>query len=189
MGHQLFIQRNPKEDFVMSIVPPASATLIWAFPTEYEEVRCFVWEHSPAGWSIAIMFGDETLALEVAPTRWAMESGVDMVWRGLLASGIGKLAGGSKALTAMSAAAPRTDAPPISSGDELARRREMSEMARIPASIRRPAPMPMPRPIPRGTVPRRFEDPFGPHTPFRHQEPSFDVDSEEPDPSPRRRPH
>ena len=89
----------------MSIVPPASATLIWAFPTEYAEVRCFVWEHSPAGWSIAIMFGDETLALEVAPTRWAMETGVDMVWRGLMESGIGKLAGGSKPLAAMSAAA------------------------------------------------------------------------------------
>jgi hypothetical protein len=83
---------NPEEDFVMSIVPPASATLIWAFPTEFEEIRCYVWEHSPAGWSIAVMFGNETLALEVAPTRWAMETGVDMVWRGLLSSGIGKFA-------------------------------------------------------------------------------------------------
>ena len=43
----------------MSIVPPASASLVWAFPTPFEEVRCFVWEHSPEGWSIAIMFGDE----------------------------------------------------------------------------------------------------------------------------------
>jgi hypothetical protein len=94
----------------MSIVPPASATLVWAFPTQFEEVRCFVWEHSPAGWSIAIMFGDETLALETAPTRWAMETGVDMVWRGLLSSGIGKIGRGSKLLAAMSgpeAGAPR----------------------------------------------------------------------------------
>ena len=74
----------------MSIVPPASATLIWAFPTQYEEVRCLVWEHSPVGWVIAIMFGSETLAIETAPTRWAMETGVDMVWRGLLSSGLGK---------------------------------------------------------------------------------------------------
>ena len=136
----------------MSIVPPASATLIWAFPTEFEEVRCFVWEHSPAGWSIAIMFGNETLALEVAPTRWAMETGVEMVWRGLLESGLGKLAGDarSKTLAAMSerGAAKSPDAHP-----------------------------------------RRFEDPFYPHTPFRHHEPSFDADGEPSDPSPRRRPH
>jgi hypothetical protein len=130
---------NPEEDFVMSIVPPASATLIWVFPTEFEEVRCYVWEHSPAGWSIAVMFGNETLALEVAPTRWAMETGVDMVWRGLLSSGIGKSARRTQALTAIS---------------------------------------------------RRFEDPFCPHTPFRHREPSsFDADGEPSDPTPRRRPH
>jgi hypothetical protein len=76
----------------MSIVPPASATLIWAFPTQFEEVRCFVWEHSPVGWVIAIMFGEETLAIETAPTRWAMEAGVDLVWRGLLSSGLGRAA-------------------------------------------------------------------------------------------------
>ena len=46
-----------------------------------------VWENSPAGWSIAVMFGDETLALGVAPTRWAMEAAVDMVWRGWRPSG------------------------------------------------------------------------------------------------------
>ena len=62
----------------MSIVPPASATLVWAFPTPFDEVRCFVWEHSHEGWSIAILFGDETLAFEQAPTRWAMEAGVDL---------------------------------------------------------------------------------------------------------------
>jgi hypothetical protein len=90
----------------MSIVPPASATLVWAFPTEFEEVRCFVWEHSPFGWSIAVMFGDETLALETAPTRWAMETGVEMVWRGLLSAGIGKFAAGSRTLAAMSKPAP-----------------------------------------------------------------------------------
>ena len=87
----------------MSIVPPASATLVWAFPTPYEDVRCFVWEHSPEGWNIAIMFGDETLALEVAQTRRAMEAGVDVAWRGLLSSGIGKFGRGSQALAAMSA--------------------------------------------------------------------------------------
>lgn len=135
----------------MSIVPPASATLVWAFPTQYEEVRCFVWEHSPAGWSIAIMFGDETLALEVAPTRWAMEAGVDMVWRGLLSSGIGKIGLGSQVLAAMSG-------PPAGSA-------------------------------PGGARPRRLEDPFSPHTPFRHREPSFEADGEPSDPSPRRRPH
>jgi hypothetical protein len=38
-SHQLFIHANPG-DFVMPIVPPpASATLIWAFPTEFEVVR------------------------------------------------------------------------------------------------------------------------------------------------------
>jgi hypothetical protein len=136
----------------MSIVPPASATLVWAFPTQFEEVRCFVWEHGPAGWSIAIMFGDETLALEVAPTRWAMEAGVEMVWRGLLSSGIGKI-GGSKALAAMSG----------------------SEAGSAPA--------------PGGARPGKFEDPFCPHTPFRHREASFDTDSEPSDPSQRRRPH
>jgi hypothetical protein len=135
----------------MSIVPPASATLVWAFPTQFEEVRCFVWEHSPAGWSIAIMFGDETLALEVAPTRWAMEAGVDMVWRGLLSSGIGKIGRGSKVLAAMSG-------PPT-------------------------------EPATGGARPRRFEDPFCPHTPFRHGDPSFEADTEPSDPSPRRRPH
>jgi hypothetical protein len=92
----------------MSIVPPASATLIWAFPTQFEEVRCFVWEHSPVGWVIAIMFGEETLAIETAPTRWAMEAGVDLVWRGLLKSGMGKTAAESKVLAAMSG--PRSDA-------------------------------------------------------------------------------
>ena len=143
--------RNPKEDFVMSIVPPASATLIWAFPTEFEEVRCFVWEHSPSGWSIAIMFGDETLALEVAPTRWAMETGVEMVWRGLLSSGIGKFASASNTLAAMSGASERA--------------------------------------VTRDTRPPRFEDPFCPHTPFRHQDPSFEADGESSEPSPRRRPH
>jgi hypothetical protein len=139
----------------MSIVPPASATLVWAFPTQFEEVRCFVWEHSPAGWSIAVMFGDETLALEVAPTRWAMEAGVDMVWRGLLSSGIGKIGRGSKVLAAMSGPSPEAgtgEAP--------------------------------------GARPRRFEDPFSPHAPFRHRELSFEADISEPsDPSQRRRPH
>jgi hypothetical protein len=86
----------------MSIVPPASATLVWAFPTRFDEVRCFVWEHSPEGWSIAIMFGNETLAFEVAPTRQAMEAGVDVVWRGLLSSGIGKIGRGARLLAAMS---------------------------------------------------------------------------------------
>jgi hypothetical protein len=119
----------------MSNVPPASATLVWAFPTEHEMVRCFVWEHSPQGWSIAVMFGNETLALEVAPTRWAMETGVEMVWRGLMDSGIGKLV------------------------------------------------------APRAVLLRQFEDPFCPHTPFRHRGPSFDADGETPWPSPRRRPH
>ena len=183
-------------------IPPASATLIWAFPTEFEEVRCFVWEHSPAGWSIAIMFGDETLALEVAPTRWAMETGVDMVWRGLLASGIGKLAGGSKTLAAMSgsAAGPGTAAGSAGSGDgdvdvhgrsgnsgKSDTPRAIAGTPQMPGDTSRP--MPLPRPIPRGTFPPRFEDPFCPHTPFRHPEPSFDVDSEESDLPPRRRPH
>lgn len=85
----------------MSIVP-ASATLVWVFPTPYETVRCYVWEHSPAGWSIAVMFGDETLALEVAPTRWAMEAGVDLVWRNLVSSGLGRLGRNNLALAAMS---------------------------------------------------------------------------------------
>jgi hypothetical protein len=143
----------------MSIVPPASATLVWAFPTQFEEVRCFVWEHSPAGWSIAIMFGDETLALEVAPTRWAMEAGVDMVWRGLLTSGIGKIGRGSKVLAAMSGPEAGSAAGPASGSAAGA--------ARL----------------------RRFEDPFCPHTPFRHRELSFEADSEPTDPSPRRRTH
>jgi hypothetical protein len=95
----------------MSIVPPASATLVWAFPTPYEEVRCFVWEHSPAGWSIAVMFGEEVLALEEAPTRVAMEAGVDVVWRGLLSSGIGKASRHSRALAAMSGPAAGSAAP------------------------------------------------------------------------------
>jgi hypothetical protein len=95
----------------MSIVPPASATLVWAFPTPFDEVRCFVWEHSHEGWSIAILFGDETLAFEQAPTRWAMEAGVDLVWRGLLSSGLGKIGRGVKALEAMSGP-PTGDAGP-----------------------------------------------------------------------------
>ena len=192
----------------MSIVPPASATLIWALPTEFEVVRCFVWEHSPAGWSIAIMFGDETLALEVAPTRWAMETGVDMVWRGLMASGIGKLASGSKTLAAMSGVAGEAETPAGSlpgegdihgSSRNTSNSREsdkshywnservVSDAPRMRGDTLRPTPLP--RPIPRGTFPPRFEDPFCPHTPFRHREPSFDVDIDEPDPSPRRRPH
>lgn len=86
----------------MSKVPPASATLVWAFPTPYETVRCYVWEHSPAGWSIAVLYGDETMALEVAPTRWAMEEGVDLVWRNLLSSGLDRLGRSSMAVMAMS---------------------------------------------------------------------------------------
>jgi hypothetical protein len=131
-----------------SIVPPASATLIWAFPTQYEEVRCFVWEHSPVGWIIAIMFGEETMAIETAPTRSSMQAGVDMVWRGLLASGFGKQAAENKAIAAMSAPEP-----------EIAVER-----------------------------PRRVETPLASHTPFRHEEPSFD-DIESSHPTPRRRPH
>lgn len=92
----------------MSIVP-ASATLVWAFPTHFDQVRCFVWERSPEVWNIAVMFGDETLALEVAPTRRAMEAGVDLVWRGLLSSGIGRIGGGAR-LAAMSG-------PPTGSAD------------------------------------------------------------------------
>jgi hypothetical protein len=163
----------------MSIVPPASATLIWAFPTEYEEVRCFVWEHSPAGWSIAIMFGEETLALEVAPTRWAMEAGVDLVWRGLLSSGLGHSARARKMLDAMSG--PETGHP---SNDAS------SATSTSPDASPRVLPPPMPRAFPRGTFPPRFEDPFCPHTPFRHNEPEPETaDSESSDPSPRRRPH
>lgn len=86
----------------MSIVPPASATLIWAFPTPYEDVRCLIWEQGPAGYIIAIMFGEETLALETAPTWRAMEAGVDLVWRELLASGLGKAAALRRTLAAMS---------------------------------------------------------------------------------------
>ena len=71
----------------MSIVPPASAALIWALPTKFEEIRCFVWEDGPAGWVIAIMFGSETLSIDTVPTRAAMEAGVDVLWRGLLKSG------------------------------------------------------------------------------------------------------
>jgi hypothetical protein len=148
----------------MSIVPPASATLVWAFPTQFEEVRCFVWEHSPAGWSIAIMFGDETLALEVAPTRWAMEAGVDMVWRGLLSSGIGKIGRASKVLAAMSGPEVGSNAGP-----------KAGPNAGLPPGG--------------GARPGRFEDPFCPHTPFRHREPSFETDTEPSDPSQRRRPH
>jgi hypothetical protein len=110
-GLSVFIQRNPEEDFVMSIVPPASATLIWAFPTPYEEVRCLVWEHGPAGYIIAIMFGKDTLALETAPTRRAMEAGVDLMWRGLLASGLGKTAASLGTLAAMSEPG-RSELPP-----------------------------------------------------------------------------
>lgn len=86
----------------MSIVPPASATLAWAFPTPFEEVRCLVWEHGPEDWNMAIMFGDETLAHERALTRSAMEAGVDVMWRGLLSLGIGKLGRGARSLAAMS---------------------------------------------------------------------------------------
>ena len=39
----------------MSIVPPASATLVWAFPTKFEDVRCIVWEQG-SGWVIVVMF-------------------------------------------------------------------------------------------------------------------------------------
>jgi hypothetical protein len=143
----------------MSIVPPASATLIWAFPTQFEEVRCFVWEHSPVGWVIAIMFGEETLAIETAPTRWAMEAGVDLVWRGLLKSGMGKTSAESKVLAAMSG--PRSDAAAPDQGDAAA--------ARTLAQ------------------PRRVADRLCEHTPFRHPEPSFDTESSYP--PPRRRPH
>jgi hypothetical protein len=190
-GQQLYIQRNPEEDFVMSIVPPASATLIWAFPTEFEEVRCYVWEHSPAGWSIAIVFGNETLALEVAPTRWAMETGVDMVWRGLLSSGIGKFAGDGNALAALSGPEAGTASTPGSAAGSAMHHTDSSraipETPRMPAEISRQ--MPLLRPMPCGTYPRRFEDPFCPHTPFRHREPSFDADSAPSDPTPRRRLH
>jgi hypothetical protein len=143
----------------MSIVPPASATLIWAFPTPYEEVRCLVWEHGRAGYIIAIMFGQETLALETAPTRRAMEAGVDLVWRGLLSSGLGKTAANSKTLAAMSNSGGTDD---------------ISEQNRAAALTPRP---------------RRLEDPFSPHMPFRHQEPAFELDIESSDPPPRRRPH
>lgn len=95
----------------MSIVPPASATLVWAFRTPFDEVRCLVWEHPPAGWNIAVVFGDETLAHEVAPTRRAMEAGVDLVWRGLLSSGIGKTCRYSRALAAMSGPPEGSGAP------------------------------------------------------------------------------
>jgi hypothetical protein len=147
----------------MSIVPPASATLIWAFPTPYEEVRCLVWEHGPAGYIIAIMFGQETLALETAPTRWAMEAGVDLVWRGLLASGLGKEAAHSKTLAAMSE----------SPGDAQDQPLEMPRMSETIEALK----------------PRRLEDPFSPHMPFRHPEPSLEHDIESSDPPPRRRPH
>lgn len=95
----------------MSIVPPASATLVWAFPTPFDEVRCLVWEHPPAGWNIAVMFGDEMLTYEVAPTRRAMEAGVDLIWRGLLSSGIGKTCRHGSALAAMSEPLERSAAP------------------------------------------------------------------------------
>ena len=136
----------------MSIVPPASATLVWAFPTPFEEVRYFVWEHSPQGWSIAVLIGEETLWLRAAPTRWEMETGVELAWRTLLATGLGKFGRGRKALAAMSA----------------------------PSALSAPD----------DTRPPRIEDPFCPHTPFRHREPSsYEFDSESSDPSPRRRPH
>jgi hypothetical protein len=148
----------------MSIVPPPSATLIWAFPTKFDVVRCFVWEHGPAGWVIAVMFGDETLALETAPTRWAMEAGVDMVWRGLLKSGLGKAAAESETLAAMSPTSPTSGAV----GDVR---------GQTPAQ----------RPMPPLAQFRQAEDRLSPHTPFRHKEPSFDIESS--DPLPRRRPH
>lgn len=151
----------------MSIVPPASATLVWAFPTPFEEVRCFVWEHSQEGWNIAVMFGDETLALEVAPTRWAMEAGVDLVWRNLLASGLGKLCRAHRVLAAMSGPLAGSAAGPAAG--------PATGTAAGPAAGR--------------VRPRRFEDPFCPHTPFRHRELSFEFDSESSDPPPRRRPH
>lgn len=153
----------------MSIVPPASATLVWAFPTPYEEVRCFVWEHSPAGWSIAVMFGDETLALEVAPTRWAMEAGVELVWHDLLSSKLGKLCRDSRAAAAMSGPSPRVLA---AAGPTAGSTGESAAESRAGSGR-----------------PRRFEDPFCPRTPFRHRTPSIEFDSESSDPSSRRRPH
>jgi hypothetical protein len=71
----------------MSIVPPASATLIWALPTKFGEIRCLVWEDEPAGWVIAIVFGNETLAHHKARTGPAMEAAVDLLWHGLLNAG------------------------------------------------------------------------------------------------------
>lgn len=67
-----------------SQIVPASATLVWTFPTQFEEVRCLVWEGQHGEWHVVVMMGKETLAHEIAPTRWAMESGVDLIWRGML---------------------------------------------------------------------------------------------------------
>ena len=111
----------------MSIVPPASATLVWAFPTRYEDVRCYVWEQAPSGWTIAVMFGDEALAIETAPTRWAMEAGVDLVWRGLMKSGLGKAAAESGAIAAMS--------PPESEADDK-KHEAVNLMPPLPAARR-----------------------------------------------------
>jgi hypothetical protein len=193
----------------MSIVPPASATLIWAFPTQFEVVRCFVWEHGPAGWIIAVMFGDETLAIETAPTRWAMEAGVDMVWRGLVSSGLGKTAAASKTLAAISAmSAPggnaRGKAPEIC--DEMSEPTSgQARVNEVPAGAAgadcadgaTPSPTQsssqssgqrsMQSPRSRFAQFRRAEDRLWPHTPFRHPEPSFDIEPS--NPPPRRRPH
>jgi hypothetical protein len=154
----------------MSIVPPASATLVWAFPTKFEDVRCIVWEQGSAGWVIVVMFGEEPLALEMAPTRQAMQAGVNLVWRGLLSSGLGKAAAESPTLAAMS--------PPDSDAQVRTAERANDE-DHTDGSTQHP--------MQRVARDRRAEDSLRPHTPFRHPEPSFD--SEPSNPPPRRRPH
>jgi hypothetical protein len=61
-GHQLFIHANPG-DFVMPIVPPGVGHPHLGISHGIRGGPIYFWEHSPAGWSIAVMFGNETLAL------------------------------------------------------------------------------------------------------------------------------
>jgi hypothetical protein len=67
------------------VVPP-TATLVWALPTNFDEIRCLVWEEGDIGWRIAVVFGNDTLGTELAPNLKALWTAADILWRGLVTS-------------------------------------------------------------------------------------------------------
>jgi hypothetical protein len=68
------------------VVPPVSATLIWALPTNFDEIRCLAWEEGETSWRIAIQFGNDTIQTELVPNLGALWAAVDVLWRGLVTS-------------------------------------------------------------------------------------------------------